>query len=322
MPGQKSGASCQNDLIVMIKKNFVRTLLLVAMLGAAGNVSAQVKQYNNELSEFHALEVKGEFEVSLVHGSSYNVLFTVDEAIIDYVECNIKNKTLIIEIDEKRIPKEVKSLYKGRNAAVATFKAMITMPEHPQLINMLDKTVLYDNMGAPSAREIKLVAGDKSSVKSFDVSAPLVSIVADKRSSIMSNISCEKLSLNMAGNCTATLNCSDVSEIEAVFDNSANVVVNGDVASLNLNAKSGSKSIFNGSASDAVFECSGSSNVNASNFKIEKSKVTMSSICQLSVNAVSTLDIDNLNGGAVLTIIGNPAVSIGTITKSSVNRIK
>ena len=48
----------------------------------------------------------------------------------------------------------------------------------------------------------------------------------------------------------------------------------------------------------------------------------MSSICQLSVNAVSTLDIDNLNGGAVLTIIGNPAVSIGTITKSSVNRIK
>ena len=313
MPGPKSGASCQNDLIVMIKKNFVRTLLLGAMLGAAGNVSAQVKQYNNELSEFHALEVKGEFEVSLVHGSSYNVLFTVDEALIDYVECNIKNKTLIIEIDEKRIPKEVKSLYKGRNAAVATFKAMITM---------LDKTVLYDNMGAPSAREIKLVAGDKSSVKSFDVSAPLVSIVADKRSSIMSNISCEKLSLNMAGNCTATLNCSDVSEIEAVFDNSANVVVNGDVASLNLNAKSGSKSIFNGSASDAVFECSGSSNVNASNFKIEKSKVTMSSICQLSVNAVSTLDIDNLNGGAVLTIIGNPAVSIGTITKSSVNRIK
>ena len=81
MPGPKSGASCQNDLIVMIKKNFVRTLLLGAMLGAAGNVSAQVKQYNNELSEFHALEVKGEFEVSLVHGSSYNVLFTVDEAL-------------------------------------------------------------------------------------------------------------------------------------------------------------------------------------------------------------------------------------------------
>lgn len=308
----------------MIMKNIVvRSLVTAILLVVSGlSVSAQVKQFSNDISEFNALEVEGEFEISLVGGNSYNVLFTVDEDLMDYVICSVNNKTLTISIDEKKIPKEIKSRYKGRNAITATYKATITAPAHPQLIYMNDKSILYDNMATPQTLEIKLVATDKSIVKSFEVTAPSVTIIADKRASINSTIGGDYLALDLSGNSNSTVNAVNVRELNIKTDNSASVVANGDFDIVKLVSKLSSKAILNGTAVKSVYDCGGSSNINASNLNVESADVVMSNISKLHINVSSSLNLNSLSGGSALTYSGSPVVEIGSIVKSSVNRSK
>ena len=301
-------------------KKSIFCVLTSFLLVSAMSLFAQVKQFNNNISDFNELEIKADFEVTLISGNSSSALFTVDEDLMEYVICRVDKKTLTIGLDEKKIPKEVKSKYKGKNAPTATLKATITTPEHPQSIILSDKSSLYDNMGAGSVKEIKLTATDKSMVKSLELTAPKITLVADKRASINSTISCDVLSLELSGNSNSTVNCKQISKLEISTENASSLVANGDFDLVKVNSNSNSKIIFNGSAKNAEFNCNGGSNVNASNLIVEKADVKMNSICQLLLNVSASLKLQKISGGASLTYSGNPVIEMGSISKSSVTR--
>jgi len=292
---------------------------VVALFSAAMVGNAQVKQYSNDLSAFKALVVTGEFEVTVVTGTMYNVLFTVDEPLREYLVCDISDQTLTIGLNEKGLPKEVKNLYKGRNATPATFKATVTVPEPLQAIRMTGKSVLYNTVDVASVYETTIEVTDNAVVKQLNLTAPKITIKADKRSYVLATISCDQAWVDMTGSSSMTLVQQNVSDVKVTLANAASIVTNGEAKNFILVAKGTSKGALNGMAEKATFDVSGSADINATNFNITEASVKMNSLSALSVAVKDELELESISGGATLNYSGDPAVRIKEIVKSTVN---
>ena len=301
-------------------KRFVLTLIAAAvtLFGAATLANAQVKQYSNDLSAFKALVVTGEFEVTVVTGPVYNVVFSVDEPYREYLICDISNQTLTIGVNEKSVPKEVKNLYKGRNAQVPTFKATVSLPDNLQSIKMTGKSVLYNTVETPSLVECTIEATDNAVIKQCHVTAPKITLKADKRSNVLATFSSDAVALDLSGFSVVNVTNENVTGLNITLANAASVVTSGDVKNLSVSAKGTSKAAINGKAEKASFDVNGSADINASNFSGETVSVKMSSLTTLNVTAEKELILDSLNGGASLTYTGDPKVSIKEVVKSTV----
>ena len=295
---------------------------LIAIIATSVCSFAQVKQYSNDLSAFNTLEVSGSFEITMVYGAAYNVLFSVDEVLESYVICNISKQVLTIGIDEKRIPKEVKALYKGKNSIVPTYKATITVPVRPQKVTLSDKVVYYDNINELSASGFELSATDQASVKTLNVSAPSVKLDADKKATIAATICSDDATLYLKAGSNMSVTFKETKNVNASLWHSSNLVTYGDVETLAVDARGTSKAIMNGSAIAAAFDLQGSANVNAGNLPVEEATVTMNSLCSLVTNVGKTLDVQSLKGGATLNFAGEPEIKIGSIEKSTMTRTK
>lgn len=304
-----------------MKRTVINAFAAVALFVAtAFSASAQVKQYSNDVSAFYSLNASNDFEVTVVDGSAYNVVLTVDEAYKEYVVCNVTNQTLNIFLDEKKVPKEVKNLYKGKNAPVPTFKATVTTPESLQNISINDKVVLYYTIEKAGMNEVKVSADGHSVIKQLTIGSPRASINMDRHASGIVDTYCNEVEVVMAGNASLTLNAKQTSLLNLNVTKGASIVTNGDAENVKVIAGGTSKSALNGVAGNGDFNIQGSANVNAANLTLENAKVNMNSLCTLTIAPAASLVIDALNAGATLNYSGDPHVTIGVITKSNVNR--
>ena len=119
--------------------------MLLLSVVSGFTAGAVAKQTSISLSPFSNLKVAGTFSVSLVRGADYRALVTVEESYMDYIICQVTDGVLKIDIDERRVPAEIKRQFRAKGTSDTAFSAIIYVPELIRSVELDGKAVLCDS---------------------------------------------------------------------------------------------------------------------------------------------------------------------------------
>lgn len=303
-----------------MKRLIIKAVSVVCFIAALGFASpADAKQRDVTPGTFTGIDVSDNFIVTVSRGTSFSVTLNVDDALDDYVTCHVRNQVLILALDEKKVPKDIKANYKGKNGFSPVLNAYVTVPDYIQSVTVSGKATFSDFGDVLGGVSVNVSVSDQGAIKHMAIAnSQNVSIKTENRSNAVISVEAESVILDQGGSSVVDLTqTSTTCEISVL--GSGSLVVRGDCGELKYSAKGGVKTILNGSALKAIYNCSGSTNTNASNLRCEEAAVTMNGICSLSEAASQKLSI-NMSGSSSLTFAGEPVITIENIKSSTVTR--
>ena len=143
----------------------------------AQSLSSQLSDKEVAVSEFNALNVSDDFEVTVSRGA-YGVRLTVDKELAPYVEVYVRSRTLYVSYDEKSVPKDLKKLYKGKGSLTPVFRVVAYTPEL-QAVSLSDNATL-SGVDEFLTNDFELTAVGKSQVKNLSISASTAKVILKK----------------------------------------------------------------------------------------------------------------------------------------------
>ncbi|MCR4860370.1 MAG: DUF2807 domain-containing protein [Bacteroidales bacterium] len=302
-------------------KRFVYCFLALVIgtltLGGPTAYSQTVREtVKDELSAFRNITLGGDFELELRYGKQYQARVEAEELLADYVLFSVSDGTLGVTLDERKVPTEVKRLFRGRNATTPTFRVTVTMPESLSGLKLEDRATLVsaDELVA-NPEGIDITVADNAVIKAFTVNSSRVGVKLERKAEAQMNVTCDSLDVQMAGTSSLTLTQHAAKSSYALSYN-ANLVSDGDAKALEITTKGASKAILNGIAGKVSYEMLNASNVNAVNLMADEARVEMSGMCSLTQAASEHLYVE-LSGGATLSFLNDPAVHVVRIKGST-----
>ena len=310
---------------------FSFALFLMAKPAVHAQYTAQLEEKTLPVGEFSQVTVSDNFEVTLVKGA-YSVKVTADQPLAPYVQVYVRSKQLYISYDSKSVPKDVKNLYKGKDAPTPVFRATVFLPE-------LNGLTLKDNATLLAAEEfagakVELNVADKAQIKSLTLKANKVSANLKKNAQATLNLPADKLEFSTEGSTLlkATVKAHDLTMTSG---GSSSLSVMGDVVNLTTVSGNSSKLNWSGKTDKTILQCDNSSLVALSGeadtirIKGERSStvdgdaftaqfVEANLSGSSTVNIAVTRELDaTLVGGSALYYTGTPTFKIGKIVKST-----
>ena len=311
---------------------FATVLLVAPQRAAAQSLSAQLTDKDIMVSEFNAVNVSDDFEVTVSRGT-YGVRLTVDKDLAPYVEVYVRSKVLYVSYDEKAVPKELRKLYKGKGALTPVFRVAAYTPE-------LKSVTLSDNasligIDEYTTDEFELTAAGKSQLKSLTVSAASAKISLKKNAVASLNLKTDRgVEVNTDNNSNLKLTFTG-RELALTADGSSVVVADGPTKALNLSTggssqvsvtsetekvdlttEGSSKLTLTGKAKEMTVKGSRSSVVDAFAMPLESVEATLSNSCTVTVSVSEEVSA-NLVGGSALFYSGTPEFKIEKIVRST-----
>ncbi|MBR4809385.1 MAG: DUF2807 domain-containing protein [Bacteroidales bacterium] len=300
-------------------KKLLTTILAFAALGC-GMLSAQAVQYSLDLAPFTTVEVSGPFEVSLVRGQQYRALISVLEPFKDYVVCSVSGGVLSIDLDERKVPMEVRRQFRGKGTPDPVYSAIVYVPDLIQAVNLSGKAVLRDTEDLFDKSRTVFTLNDQASVKSLYLSSLIFQLEMRGKSTADLTVSCRQTFVNVFGSSSLIMD-EQTAESEYTLAGSAKARVKSKTTAFSVVAKANSSMTLVGTGDGANYELSGTSEIDASLFEVSDADVRMTSVTRLSVAAANVLKV-NLNGGSTLQFSGEPSVCIDNIRSASMTRIQ
>lgn len=292
--------------------------MLLSMLSGF-SAGAAVKQSSINLTPFSNLKVAGTFSVSLVRGSDYRALITVEESYMDFIVCSVTDNVLTIDIDERRVPSEVKRQFRGKGTPDPVFSAVIYVPELIRSVELDDKAVLCDSEDVFDKARVTFDLDDNSNMNNLEVSSQQVEISLQNKSTADVKVSCTKLEVDTSNSSNLTI--VETSEDAAYsLQGSSKVVAKSRTVHMEIKTKSNTTMTLYGTGDSITYNLSGTSEVNAMGFEVPDAKINMTSVCALYQAAYRSLTL-NMNGGSALYFKNEPQVSIENIKSSTVSRV-
>ena len=311
---------------------FAAALVFAPQRTAAQSLSAQLTDKDIMVSEFNAINVSDDFEVTVSRGT-YGVRLTVDKDLAPYVEVYVRSKTLYVTYDEKAVPKDLRKLYRGKGALTPVFRIIAYTPD-------LQAVTLSDNATLTGVEEFvtgnfELTAAGKSQVKNLSVSAASAKVVLRKNAVASLNLKTDRgVEVNTDNNANLKLTFTG-QELVLNADGSSVVVAEGPTRSLNLmtggssqvsvtsdtekvdlTTEGSSRLSLIGKAVEMKVKGSRSSSVDAFAMPLETIEANLSNSSNVTVT-VSKLVYANLVGGSALYYSGTPEFRIEKIVKST-----
>ena len=311
---------------------FAASLVFAPQRAAAQSLSAQLTDKDIMVSEFNAINVSDDFEVTVSRGT-YGVRLTVDKDLAPYVEVYVRSKTLYVTYDEKAVPKDLRKLYRGKGALTPVFRIMAYTPD-------LQAVTLSDNATLTGVEEFvtgnfELTAAGKSQVKNLSVAAATAKIILRKNAVANLNIKTDRgVEVNTDNNANLKLTFTG-KELALNADGSSVVVADGPTTSLNLmtggssqvsvtsdtekvdlTTEGSSHLTLTGKALEMKVKGSRSSSVDAFAMPLETVEANLSNSSNVTVS-VSKKVYANLVGGSALYYSGSPEFQIEKIVKST-----
>ena len=311
---------------------FAAVLLVAPQRAKAQSLSAQLTDKDIAVSEFNAVNVSDDFEVTVARGT-YGVRLTVDKELAPYVEVYVRSKVLYVSYDEKAVPKDLKKLYKGKGSLTPVFRIVANTPE-------LKAVTLSDNATLTGveefvADEFELTAAGKSQVKNLSVTASSARISLKKNAVATLNVKTDRgveastdnssnLKLTFTGRELAlTADGSSVvvadgptKALNLATGGSSQVSVNSETEKVDLTTEGSSKLTLTGKALELTVKGSRSSVVDAFAMPVETVEATLSNSSTVTVT-VSKSVYANLVGGSALFYSGTPEFKIEKIVRST-----
>ena len=319
-----------NAIIGMIA--FAALLALAPYPAAAQSLSAQLTDKDIVVSEFNAVNVSDDFDVTVSRGS-YSVRMTVDKELAPYVEVYVRSKTLYISYDEKAVPKELRKQYKGKGAPTPVFRVMVYTPELASV--SLSDNVTMSTVGEFVTGDFELTAAGKSVVKNLAVTASSakislrknavatlhvdtdrgVEVNTDNSSNLKLTFTGKELALNSDGSSIVVAD-GPTRSLNLMTGGSSQVTVNSDTEKVELTTEGSSKLTLTGKATEMKVKGSRSSSVDAFAMPLETVEANLSNSSSVTVT-VSKKVYANLVGGSALYYSGKPEFQIEKIVKST-----
>lgn len=299
-------------------KKWILSALLPAFLFCV-EAGAAVRQTSINLTPFKSVSIAGSFSVSLVRGSDYRALVSVEEGYMDYVVCSVNGTVLTIDLDERRVPSEVKKQFRGKGTPDPVFSAVVYVPELVQSVTLKDKAVLSDTDDVFDKSKVVFELKDNSSAKQMELSSQAVYISLQNKSVADFKLNCRQMEAETSN--SSSLNIDETSEESSYsLQGSSKIVAKSRSSRVSVKTKSNSNLTLVGTGDSISYNLSGTSEVNAVDFEVPDAKVTMTSVCLLSQSAYRNLTL-NLNGGSAVFFLNDPQVTIENIKSSTVSRI-
>lgn len=211
-------------------KNLFSKLLCLAVLASAFAFPSRAQFVNHleettlPVGEFTMVSANGDFEVTLSKGS-YGVRLTTDKNLTPYVQVYVRSNTLYLTYDEKSVPKDIKKLYKGKNASQPVFRAVVSMPQLNGI--ELDDNVILSSAEAFYGSDIVISLTDKAQVRNLTVQG-------------------NSITVNMKKNAQAALTLTADKKMEVTTDDKAILKLAEKAREITLNAKGNSDNALSG----------------------------------------------------------------------------
>ena len=211
-------------------KNLFSKLLCLAVLASAFAFPSRAQFVNHleestlPVGEFTMVSASGDFEVTLSKGS-YGVRLTTDKNLTPYVQVYVRSNTLYLTYDEKSVPKDIKKLYKGKNASQPVFRAVVSMPQLNGI--ELDDNVILSSAEAFYGSDIVISLTDKAQVRNLTVQG-------------------NSITVNMKKNAQAALTLTADKKMEVTTDDKAILKLAEKAREITLNAKGNSDNALSG----------------------------------------------------------------------------
>ena len=267
------------------------------------------EEIRDELPAFSSISMGGGFSLDIRYGKQYAATLGVENLLADYVLFSVMDSTLTVSLDERRVPAEVRKLYRGKDAAQPTLNLIVTMPETLRLLRLEDRSVLLsadDLVVDPEGLRVEVT--DQARIASFAFGSGRVDLNLDKKGSVKMNVTCDSLHVRQAGNSDLELTYhTQVCAFE--LSGSCSLVVAGETELLKLDSKGFSKSILNGKAPVARYKLANSSQVNATMLEAGQAFVEMAGLGTLTQAASESLTVD-LSGGATVYFLNDPVIHV------------
>ena len=311
---------------------FTAILVLAPQRAGAQSLSAELSDRDIAVSEFNAVNVSDDFEVTVSRGT-YGVRLTVDKELAPYVEVYVRSKTLYIAYDEKSVPKDLKKVYKGRGSLTPVFRVTVHTPEL-QSVSLSDNATLT---GADEfvAGDFELTAAGKSQVKTLSVSAASAKIVlrknaiatlslktdrgvevnTDNNANLKLTFTGKELALNADGSSVVVAE-GPTRSLNLMTGGSSQVSVTSDTEKVDLTTEGSSKLTLTGKATEMKVKGSRSSSVDAFAMPLETVEADLSNSSSVTVSVSKKVEV-NLVGGSALYYSGSPEFKIEKIVKST-----
>ena len=262
-----------------------------------------------ELPAFHSIELGGDFSLDIQYGKQYEVRLSVEELFADYMMFSALDSTLAVTLDERRVPAEVRRVFRGKDAAAPVFRVFVTMPESLRSLKLDARAVLLsaDDLVVDSDR-FRLQVSENARVASLAFGSGRVELSLDRKADVRMSVTCDSLSVVQAG--TANLDLTHHTLVSS-FDvsGSSTLALKGETGLLKINARGFTKSILNGTAPVARYKLANSSQVNATLLETSRAFVEMSGLGSLTQAASEELSVD-LSGGATVYFLNDPSIHV------------
>lgn len=308
------------------------TLLLAAPFARA-QYTSQLEEKTIPVGDFSGIEVADDFEVTLTSGPCVAKV-TVDKLLSPYVQVYVRGKVLHIIYDSKAVPKDVRKLYKGRNAPKPVFRASISLEELTS-IDLAGNAVLTCGDVLESKLSTDINIQDKAQLKNLNIKANTVNLNMKKAAQAALSIEAEnKADIKIEGNANlkATINAHDL-VCSAIGTSELAITAKGENAT--LSGAGSSKSIVTFEGEKAVINLAGSADMNLSGkadalavhadknsvldagaLETKAAEVSLNGSVKSNITVSESLDA-NLVGGSTLYYTGDPVFKIGRIVKST-----
>ena len=313
---------------------FAAVLLVFPQRAVAQSLSAQLTDKDIAVSEFNAVSVSDDFEVTVSRGAC-GVRLTVDKELAPYVEVYVRAKVLYISYDENAVPKDLRKLYRGKGALTPVFRVVATLPEL-QEVSLSDNATLNGTAEFP-AKDFVLTAAGKSQVKNLSVSASSarismkksaianltlrtdrgVEVNTDNSANLKLTFTGREMALTADGSSVVVADSSLPTEsLNLATGGSSQVSVTADTNKLDLTTEGSSKLVLTGKAVEMKVKGSRSSVVDAFAMPLETVEANLSNSCTVTVSVSKWLKV-NLVGGSALFYSGKPEFKIDQIVRST-----
>ena len=311
---------------------FAVVLLAAPLRSAAQALSSQVLDKDVVVTEFNALNVSDDFEVTVARGA-YGARLTVDKELAPYVEVYVRSRTLYITFDEKAVPRDLRKLYRGRNGLTAVFRVVVYTP-NLQSITLSDYATLTATEEFVTS-DFELVAAGKTQVKNLSVSAASakvslkknavvnmvvrtdrdIEVSTDNNVTLDLSFNAENLILASGGSSIVTADGPCVT-MNLTTAGSSQVKISSETEVVDITAEGNSLLTLNGKAYDMKVKGSRNASVDALAMPLETVDANLANSSSVLVDVSKSVHA-NLVGGSSLYFTGSPVIEIEKIVKST-----
>ena len=268
-------------------------------------------------SAFDRISLGGDFALELHYGKQYHVQVDVEDLYAEYVLLAIADSSLTVSVDDRRVPGDVRRLFRNREASQPVFRVSVTMPESLSYLRLSDNASLAsadDLVFDPDEFGLRTTGNARTAV--FTVRSARLSLDMDKKSDVQMRSESDTVFVRLAGNASLSLGQRAKRTVINSVAN-ASVRLDGETGEMDVQIRGTSKAILNGRADLLSFDMANSANVNAISLEGREAHAKMNGICTLSLSVTDDLYVD-MNHGSSLYFLNEPDVHVRYVKNSSI----